>query len=150
MSKNLVWEIKIAKKGKKKPFKTIHVSAEFFLEAAHVAHELVYGGEDEEGMFEFRVNIIGINRVEGIKDLVNNHPSNDNQMHRYDPEMPYRMLDNKTFPADEVIKFKCDCKNDVIVANFNWPYIHCKSCNRRIFHRDLEFSSGLWLYHPSN
>ena len=152
MSKMLIWEISIAKTGKKKPFKKLHLTAEYFLQASHMSVHQVYGdGESDDGMFDFDVEIVGIKKLSRVKDIINAHNMDEfDEENEYDDEGPYKLLENKSFPADEVIKFKCSCKNEVVVANYNWPYIQCKSCKRQILHRDLENIAGVWIFTPSN
>ncbi len=146
-----LFALDIAKLGDDKILETLHILAFNSAHASHLGFHMIMDEDNNDDRYSFPVEIINIRKELGIKEIINASDfSEDEDIEEYDPEMPYKLLDNKNFPADEVIKFKCDCKNDVIVANINWPFILCKSCKRQILHRDLELVSGMWLFHPSN
>lgn len=150
MSKMLVWEIQIAKEGKKKPFKKLHILAEFFLQAAHMAADEVYGGDEDDSMFDFSVDIIGINKVKEIEDLVNAHSMDHDEMDGYNVDQPYIAYNDPEFPQDMKIQITCTCGNKQNLGIFNFPFTKCHDCSRIILRKDIKDVGGIFIYEPSN
>jgi len=146
MSKVTLWAVDIVRLGDETIFETLHFLAKNFFELSHICGEYIFQNNDK---YDFPVDVINLRKVIGIKEIVNAEDFMDeDESDGYNPEMPYEMAENA--PDEQLMKFKCTCKNEVKVMNGNWPYIKCHDCSRTILRKDLENVAGVWIFHPSN
>lgn len=143
-NKMLVWEISLAKNGKKKIFKKFHILAEFSIQAAHIVESMIF----EEGIFgdSENIEIVGINKVREIKNLVNFN--NDDEDHG-EPNLdwPYEILEvNKSFPENLKIEFKHSCGNIQKIGWFPWRKLECRDCHKIVEHDQIEEIGGLYIF----
>jgi hypothetical protein len=66
----------------------------------------------------------------------------------YNPNIPFKALDGVAKNDERIMAFKHSCGQEIKCLDFNWPYIICPSgtCNKKIFHKDIEKIGGLYLF----
>ena len=149
-NKMLLWKVSLSKGNKKKVFKELYFLGEYLLQVSHSATYLIYGdGEDDGGMFDFDVNIIGIERVKEIDDIVNAHnfDEDSDEGMEIDSDFPYKIIENdKNFPENLKIEFKHSCGNVQHIGLFNWRILECRDCHKLVRRDQIEEVGGLYLF----
>jgi hypothetical protein len=123
---------------------TFSICAHDFEEANEIAHYFIQDmiGEDSEYTLE---GVSPILDESGEILFISNWGMNlDNEEH--DDNCPYCAVD--ACPPDEIMRFKCVCGHDIIVADNGWKEIICNSedCNNKILREDVVLIKGRWVY----
>ncbi len=156
MQKMLLWKVSIAKKGKRKIFKELYFIGEYQLQVSHNADFLINGSEENDipPMFDFDVEIIGVDRVLEVDDIVNAHNMDDyddeDEMEGYNVDQPYIAYDDPEFPQSMKAQITCTCGNKQNLGLFNFPFTKCHDCSRIILRRDIKEIGGLFIFEPTN
>jgi len=153
MQKMLLWKVSLAKKGKKKVFKELYFMGEYLIQVSHNAEFLVCGSRehDVEPMFDFEVDIVGIDKVVEVDDIVNaprmNEFDDDEDEMEENLDWPYKILEvNKNFPEQLKIQFKHSCGNLQKIGWFPWNQLECRDCHKIVEHDQLEEIGGLYIF----
>lgn len=142
-----VFEFDILKFATGEKLGTYHCLARSLFEASHLVAEFVY--EENNQLFREPVEIGLIKRLTNIQYLINPEFAidiDDEDGERYDPEIPYKVVENLPDTDPRVMKFKCSCKEEIRVANGDWLFISCHNCGNRIFRREIEDVGNLFVY----
>jgi len=144
-----VYECVVVSKGTDQVVAIIHCMGFNTMQATHEFTHYIFSEESPYGHF---VEISLVKKLTGIKNLINPYFMVEMDMEEdseeYDPEMPYKVVENLPDDSEMVMKFKCSCHEEIRVSSGGWLYIQCKNCENRIYRREIQDVGGINIYVP--
>ena len=125
----------------------VHIMAYNLFQATHIFMNYLYGDDDtNDNPYNQPVEMGEVKRVYTVNKIINPEFILSELMDEdnFDPDIPFEVLkENKDM---ETMTFKHSCGEQITCANFNWPFINCPSCKRRIERKDIEDVGGIFVY----
>lgn len=151
MNNICLFECDVIKYGTSEKVGTIHVLAYNLFQATHNLIEYI---NDENSGFTGLVEMGSVRKLTDITKIINPYFAIEMDMEEdseeYDPEMPYKVVENIPDDSEMVMKFKCSCHEEIRVSSGGWLYIQCKNCENRIYRREIQDVGGINIYVPMN
>lgn len=150
MNKIYVFEAEINKFQSKELVKRVHVLGYNLFDANHT---LMHWAFDGDGRFDVEVEIGSIKKIKEIDNIINGdfiEMDMEEDFDEYDPEIPYKVVENLPDDSEAVMKFKCSCHEEIRVSSGHWLYIQCKNCENKIYRREIQDVGGIHIYVPMN
>lgn len=136
---------KIYKYGTEEVLEECQVLAYNLFQATHLLIDYI----QESNQFKMPIELGSIERLRNVNNIINPEfvaDIMDNDDDGYDPELPYRIVENLPDDDSRVMKFKCSCKDEIKVHNGEWLFIKCHNCNNKILRREVEEIGGKYIY----
>lgn len=149
MNNIYIFECDVIKFGTSEKVGTIHCLSYNLFQATHEFIEYI---NDENSGFTGLVEMGQVRKLTEITKIINPYfaieMEMDEESEEYDPEMPYKIVENLPDDSESVMKFKCSCHEEIRVSSGGWLYIQCKNCENRIYRREIQDVGGIHIYVP--
>jgi predicted RNA-binding Zn-ribbon protein involved in translation (DUF1610 family) len=142
MNNNIwVFEADICKFGTSEFVKKVQIVSKDMFDATHMLSHYIWRDDSE---FKFLVELGIVRRLSQIDNLIIDPEIFDDGEDEYDGSEPIEMA--KNLPDDRVIKFKCQCNDEIRVADGAWPFVRCPNCSTKIYRREVLEVGGFYIY----
>lgn len=144
----VMFECEILRLGSNEKLGTIHCLA---YNLFHATHECMDYINSDESKFTGLVEIGSIRKLSDIQNIINPYflldsDEEDEAEIEDDLLLPYRVVENLPDSDPRVMKFKCQCKQELRVSSGDWHAIRCTKCANIIFRGEMEDIGGMYVY----
>lgn len=139
------FECEILKLGTAEKVGVIHCMAYNLFHATHEVAEYLNG---DESKFKGLVEIGSIRKLTGVETIINPYflLELDDTEDGEDLSYPYEVVKNLPDSDPRVMKFKCECKEELRVSSGDWDAIMCTNCENIIHRGEIENVGNMYVY----
>ena len=143
-----MFECEILRLGTNEKLGTIHCMA---YNLFHCSHEVMEYISSNECKFTGLIEIGSIRKLSDIQTIINPYfllesDDEDEMEDEDDLLLPYRVVENLPDSDQRVMKFKCQCKEELRVSSGDWNALKCTNCGNIIFRGEVENIGNMYVY----
>ena len=143
-----MFECEILRLGTNEKLGIIHCMA---YNLFHATHECMDYINSDESKFTGLVEIGSIRKLSDIQNIINPYflLESDDEGEMEDEDdllLPYRVVENLPDSDQRVMKFKCQCKEELRVSSGDWNALKCTNCGNIIFRGEVENIGNMYVY----